>query len=41
MLCAFDKEKLFTAFLLATAPGGDGGHYKVVERLEVSIALPM
>lgn len=39
VLCAFDKEKLLTASLLATAPGGGGGHYKIVERLEVSFAL--
>lgn len=37
MLCAFDKEKLLTASFLTKAPGGGGGHYKVAERLEVSI----
>ena len=41
MLCAFDKEKLLTASLLAEASGGGGGHYKVDERLEVSVALVM
>ncbi len=39
VLCAFDKEKLLTASLLATASGGGGGHYKIVERLEVRFAL--
>ena len=39
VLCAFDKEKLLTAFFLAEALGGGGGHYEVVERLEFSIAL--
>lgn len=31
VLCAFDKEKLLTAFLLAKAPGGDDEHHKGAE----------
>lgn len=37
MLCALDQKKLLTAYFLAKAHGGGGGHYKVVARLEVSI----
>lgn len=41
VLCAFDKDKLLAASLLAKAPGGGGGHYRVVERLEVSITVAL
>lgn len=41
VLCAFDKDKLLAASLLAKAPGGGGGHYRLVERLEVSITVAL
>lgn len=31
MLCAFDKEKLSTASMMAKASGGGCRHYKVAE----------
>lgn len=39
MSCALNKDKILTASLLAKTSDGGVGHFKIVERLEVSIAL--